>query len=326
LLIVLVFLALVAFQLNSGAYILLPDRAHPLAGKVKLVGAEPKADTDGGGIFYVDVFERRASLLERVWPGFHDGATIVPASEINPPGISEQQRVASDRHAMTLSQQIAAAVAERALGYNAKIRGGGVHVDGVFADSHAVGRLRPGDVILSVDGKRVFTRLDLHAVVSRKHVGNRITLRVRRGHKTLTVTLRLAGDPMDERRPVIGILVSPALEVKLPFEVRFDIGNVGGPSAGLAFALELLELRGRDVDRGYRVAATGELAPDGTVGPIGGVKQKTLGAREAGVDAFLVPAGENAQEARRYADGLRIIPVESFRQALRALATVRPKG
>jgi PDZ domain-containing protein len=73
---------------------------------------------------------------------------------------------------------------------------------------------------------------------------------------------------------------------------------------------------------GHKIAATGELEPDGTVRPIGGIKQKTIGAREAGVDAFLVPAGENAVEAKKHAHGLRIIPVESFSQALHALATL----
>jgi PDZ domain-containing protein len=62
---------------------------------------------------------------------------------------------------------------------------------------------------------------------------------------------------------------------------------------------------------------------DGTVAPVGGLKQKTIGARRAGADVFLVPAGENAQEARRYAGKMRVIPVNSYRQALRALATLR---
>ena len=106
-------------------------------------------------------------------------------------------------------------------------------------------------------------------------------------------------------------------------KIKIDAGGVGGPSAGLAFALDILQELGRNVTHGHKVAATGEIALDGTVGPIGGVKQKTLGARKAGVDAFLVPAGENAREARRYADGLRIIPVKNFPQALRALATLR---
>ena len=82
---------------------------------------------------------------------------------------------------------------------------------------------------------------------------------------------------------------------------------------------------GRDVTHGCDVAATGELALDGSVIPVGGLKQKTIGARRAGVDLFLVPAGENAQEARKHADGLRIIPVKSFQQALRKLATTNLK-
>ena len=114
-----------------------------------------------------------------------------------------------------------------------------------------------------------------------------------------------------------------ALDIHLPFPVSIDAGGVGGPSAGLAFALEVLQQLGHNVVHGHKIAATGEIFPDGSVGPIGGIKQKTIGAREAGVDAFLVPAGENARDARKDAGGLRIIPVESFPQALRALATLR---
>jgi Lon-like protease len=79
---------------------------------------------------------------------------------------------------------------------------------------------------------------------------------------------------------------------------------------------------GKNVDRGRRVVATGEIGLDGSVGPIGGVKQKTFGARRAGADIFLVPAGENAAEARRYAGNLRIVPVRSFQQALSVLKTL----
>ena len=78
---------------------------------------------------------------------------------------------------------------------------------------------------------------------------------------------------------------------------------------------------GRDVTKGCQVAATGELALDGSVLPVGGLKQKTIGARRTGVDVFLVPAGENAEEARNHAEDLRVIPVESFQQALQRLAT-----
>ena len=83
----------------------------------------------------------------------------------------------------------------------------------------------------------------------------------------------------------------------------------------------LSELK-KGVLHGHRVAATGEIFPDGSVGPIGGIKQKTIGAHEAGADVFLVPAGENARDARKAADGLRIVPVKNFPQALHALATL----
>ena len=119
--------------------------------------------------------------------------------------------------------------------------------------------------------------------------------------------------------------MAQAADIKLPVKVDINLGEVGGPSAGLPFALDVLQELGTDVDHGHRVVATGEIALDGSVGPIGGVKQKTYGARKAGADVFLVPAGENAAEARRYAGNLLIIPVVSFQQALSALRTLPPK-
>jgi PDZ domain-containing protein len=136
------------------------------------------------------------------------------------------------------------------------------------------------------------------------------------------VRVRTIADPHDRHRSIIGVFVGQAAFIKLPLKVRIDAGDVGGPSAGLAFALELLEKLGRDVDHGVKVAATGELELDGTVSAVGGLKQKTIGVRRSGIHIFLVPAGENAAEARRYADGVRIVPVHSFRQALQSLATV----
>jgi PDZ domain-containing protein len=113
--------------------------------------------------------------------------------------------------------------------------------------------------------------------------------------------------------------------VKLPLQVRINTGEVGGPSAGLAFALDVLNELGRDVDRGNKVVASGELHLDGSVGAVGGIKQKTIGARRAGADVFLVP-GDNEREARRHAGGLRVIAVNSFRQALRSLATLESRS
>jgi PDZ domain-containing protein len=135
------------------------------------------------------------------------------------------------------------------------------------------------------------------------------------------VTVRTIASPQDPSRAIVGILVDQNARIELPFDVDIDLGRVGGPSAGLPFALEIARQLGRDVTHGCRIAATGALALDGTVIPIGGMKQKTIGARRADVDYFLVPVGENAEDARENADGLRIIPVESFQQALQRLAT-----
>jgi len=147
---------------------------------------------------------------------------------------------------------------------------------------------------------------------------------VQRGKQRLVVPVKTVAADDGTNRAVVGVLLEPEYDIRLPVKVKIDAGNVGGPSAGVAFALGVMEELGRDVDHGHRIAATGEIFLDGRVGPVGGLKQKTIGAREAGVDAFVVPAGENAQEARKYAKGLRIIPVETFQQVLRALSTLKP--
>ena len=153
--------------------------------------------------------------------------------------------------------------------------------------------------------------------------GDTVQVKVRRGSKELTESLRTVDDPQQPGHALIGFEPDQAAQIKLPLKVSIDAQGIGGPSAGLAFALDILQELGRNVTHGHRVAATGELGLDGSVLPIGGVKQKTLGVRAAGVDVFLVPAGDNAREARRYADGIRIIPVKNFPQALRALTTLR---
>jgi Lon-like protease len=310
---------------SSDHYLEVPDRAHPLGSLVKVPDA--KDDSDGGGIYYVDVLLKRASLLESVLPVLRpDGSDLIPRSAVVQPGISEQQRFKLELADMKISQVVASTVALRQLGYRVPIRPGGLKVVAVTSDSRARALLRPGDVIISAQGKPVRTREDLQGALARLKPGDTVTLGVRRGKDVRMITVETTRDESDPKRPIIGILPSQALDVRFPFPIRFDLGDVGGPSAGLAFALELLEKRGRDVDHGYRVAATGEMQLDGRVTRIGGIKQKTIGARRAHVDAFLVPTdGDNARQAKRYANGLRIIPVKSFQQALHALATLPPK-
>jgi Lon-like protease len=306
----------------SGSYIFLPDRAHPVAPRVSVKGAHPPRP--GTGIYYVDVFVRKATLLEELFPSIRDGATILPASSFNPAGASESQLERQNLNEMRQSQHIAAALALQALGYGHFVSLHGIRVDAVVKGVPAAAKLRPGDVIVSARGRRVGSACTLRNVLGATGVGRAVQLTLRRGKRLRSVSVRTIREP-GTGHPILGIEVTDDVSVrKLPLAVQFDLGSVGGPSAGLAFALDLMQELGPDITHGHRVAATGQLEPDGCVSAIGGVEQKTLGARSAKVDALLVPAGENAQEARRYAHGLHIISVDSFRQALRAVATLPP--
>jgi PDZ domain-containing protein len=308
------------FLLPSDDYLLLPDEARAVGPLVQVEGEKPQRN--GGGIYFVAVDVRKASLIESIFPGLHEGSTLVPQEQLLPPGVDEKARRQGELRAMARSQQVAAAVALRRLGYPVKVRNDGVLVDALVAGSPAVGKLRPNDVIVSVDGKPVRSRSDLLRFVGAHKPGEDVVVSVKRGKERESVTIRTAADPDEPKRAVIGVFVEQAAAIKLPLDVKIDLGNVGGPSAGLAFALDVMEELGRDVDGGRKIAATGEIELDGTVAPVGGVKQKTIAVRRSGIDVFLVPAGDNATEARRHAGGMRIVPVKNFQQALRSLQTL----
>jgi len=313
----------VLYLIPSGDYILLPDRAHPVAPLVRVQGGhEPSGP---GQILFVDVLERRASELESLFPWLHDGATLVPANLLVPPGVSDQAARQADLRAMQVSQQIAAAVALRHLGYHVVAKPSGVIVAELEAGSNAERVLRPQDVIVAVNGVRTPTIAKLRSVLAPVHAGDVVTLRVRRGTQLLTVRVKTIPSPVEKGRAIVGFAPDQAANIKLPINVQIDAGNVGGPSAGLAFTLQVLEELGHDVTHGYTVAATGEIELNGAVTPIGGVRQKIFGVRAAGAQVFLVPAGDNAAIARRYAGNVRVIAVSSFAQALRALAKLPPK-
>ena len=302
---------------DKGTDILLVDPAHPVD---PIVSVPDDARTpQPGPIYFVDVREREARLLERVLPFLRpNGSSLVPAPPVS--NAVEQQIGVQD---MTESQKVAAVVALNYLGYNVKATTGGVTIVLVEKSAPAAKVLRTSDVIVAADGHKVSSVANLRAVLAKHRPGDVVRITFVRDGKRMTVAIKTVADPQDSKRALVGVSARDNLTVKLPVKIKIDAGGVGGPSAGLAFALDIARELGRNVTHGHKIAATGEIALDGSVGPIGGVKQKTFGARAAGVDAFLVPAGENAREARRYADGLRIIPVKNFPQALRALATLR---
>ncbi len=308
-----------AWRTPSGYFILWPDKAHPAADYLRVPGGTPPAA--GTGFYFVDVHELQANKLEELWGRYVvGGASLIPDREIVVPGESEQQRVHQDFQAMDTSQTVAEAVAENALGRDVVIRHLGALVEQVSPGLPAAkAGVEAGDVITAVDGHRVSSAAALLRLTRSLRPGDVVTYTFSRlGTKRLrTVASSASGAP----RAIIGVAIADDVRIgKIPVKVRYSISGIGGPSAGLAFALEIYDsLSGRHLLRGHRIAATGELDPVGDVIEIGGAKQKALGAIEAGADTFIVPKGNVAAARRAAGAKLKVIGVSTFAQALAAI-------
>jgi PDZ domain-containing protein len=304
----------------SDEYIFLPDPPRAVDPLVEVPGEKEPDPDEQGGIYMVDIFVRKASLLERLIPGIHDGASLVPAKAVNPSGVSESERVRQSQNEMSQSQKIAAAVALRYLGKKVEVDQNGVEVTTIFADTPADGKLHAGDIVVEVNGKPIKTVNELRTTMEAVKPGETVTFGVRREGGVTDVSLETVPDPNNKDRAVVGIGIDQSATIDLPVPIKIDTGSIGGPSAGLAFALDIVDELGKDVDDAKKIVVTGALDLDGRVVPIGGIKQKTIAARDADADLFLVP-DENAADARRYADGLEVIPVSTFREALSVLTS-----
>jgi PDZ domain-containing protein len=216
--------------------------------------------------------------------------------------------------AMADSKTTAQVLALRHLGFTDL--GDGAEIVDVDPSLPAAPLLRARDVIVEIDGRPVATSADMVAGIQARQPGEVVHLRLERDAAPVEIDATLG--QADDGRPLLGVRLTT--RVKLPFEITIDSGRVVGPSAGLAYALELLDiLTPGELTGGVDVAVTGDLQSDGTVGPIGGVAQKTAAVRESDAKVFLVPR-DNLDEAReRAGDGLEVLPVDSFDDALRVL-------
>ena len=309
--------------LPAEEFIFTPGNAKPLAERVTVEGARPKEE---GDVYYVDVFVRRTTRLEDLLPFLRpEGSTVVPEQALLPAGTSETERDRQTAAEMSRSELVASAVALRALGQEVVAKPQGALVIDVASDVPAAAEVDSGDVIVAVDGVAVQTPDELRREIGRRKPGDEVELTLERDDETLKVTVKTVASPEDPNRAIVGIRVDQQADIEVPIDIDIDLGRVGGPSAGLPFALEIARVLGRDVTHGCNIAATGELALDGTVLSVGGLRQKTIAARNADVDAFVVPAGANAEEARQHAGDLEVIPVENFQQALQTLTTTGRK-
>jgi Lon-like protease len=240
---------------------------------------------------------------------------LLPRAELYP-GEKDSTEIDKENAAlMDRSKETATVVALREAGYD--IEPSGVEVTQVVSGAPADGKLRAGDHILAIDGRAVDSTDEVREAITGHQIGERVAFRVDRDdtEKTVSVQVQEADD-----QPRVGILLRdlfPDLPVKVTIETE---NNIGGPSAGLMFTLSIIDkLTPEDLTAGRRLAGTGEIALDGSVGPVGGVAEKLIAVRRQGVTTFFIPA-ENCDSVRgQVPDGLRLVKVSKVTDALRFL-------
>ncbi len=287
------------------------------------IEGRPTFPTDGRLDLTTVGVQPRLTLLDALGGWLDRDRAVVPREVVYPPGKTDEQVDRETAEQMQTSQNSAVSAAARQLGF----RTADVVVEGVAAGAPADGRLREGDVLRLVDGRPLRDAADLRSAVAGGEVGGTVRVGFERGGRSSTVELRTeASDDDGEPRPVIGVVTREA-PVDAPFEVEITLEDVGGPSAGLMFALGILDKLGEPSLTGGRyIAGTGEITAQGEVGPIGGIAQKLVAAKAKGVEVFLVPQDNCAEAVLNAPDGLPLVEVGSLSQALAALETLRDGG
>jgi Lon-like protease len=309
---------------------------------------EPLITVDGastydapGNVDFLTVSLREATPVELLAAWINPAVDVKSRDEILGTQSPEENRQVN-LQMMSDSKDAATYQALHRLGYDIPTSGSGAVVARVEQGSPADGPLKVGDVITSIDGQPVSLNSQLVSIVGAQAPGTVLTMEVTtldlpelreaggegtegssEPGATRTVQVTLGARPDDASKGFLGISTfTRDLTFDFPVKVTIDSGRVGGPSAGLAFTLGLLDVLTPDsITGGLKIATTGTMSLDGTVGPVGGVHQKIVAAKREGVQLMLVPSSE-LDEARRYADGLRIEPVDNLDQALQVLATV----
>jgi len=280
-------------------------RTYPTSGNLNLVTV---SYTGGPGSDF-NIF----SAL-RAWLTPDDA--VVPASEIFGAGQTQQQVVQQDTEQMLGSQEDATAAALCYLNIDFKTLNS---VAATVKDTPAAGVLHPGDVIIAVDGQQVNCHHDVVSMIRDRKPGANVTLTVDHGGAVKTITLptkNVSGEA------VVGIQLAPPKYV-FPFTVKINLPNIGGPSAGMMFALGIIDkLSPSSLTAGRFIAGTGEISPAGAVEPIGGIQQKMAGARAAGATIFLTPAANCQNTAGAVPSGLRLVKVSTLGGAISELRAV----
>ncbi|HET7691188.1 MAG TPA: PDZ domain-containing protein [Nocardioidaceae bacterium] len=252
------------------------------------------------------------TLLEALAAWVDPDVDLYPYDVIFPdPGTVEEDREAS-REEMVDSRHAAVAAALAELGYQL------VQVSGLVENGAAKGILRKGDLITKVNGTKVYTGVQVAEIISALTPGDSVSIEVERAGERRTVDIVTKAADDDPERAVVGVFLGVVPELPVTVDVRIPEA-IGGPSAGLIFSLAIYDtMTPGALTGGTRIAGTGTIANDGSVGPIGGIRQKIAGAEEDGAELFLVPA-ENCDEALLVDTDMRLVRADTMHDAVEAL-------
>jgi PDZ domain-containing protein len=308
-------------------YTIAPGSARDVDSRIRVAAPGPYFPPAGRVLFVTVSVGPTDNVYEAIGGWLDPAVDVVPEEAVIPKGTSLEEYNRQNVEAMVDSKETAQYVALTRLGYAVPEHGEGAVVRDVRTDLNpAVSVLHVGDVVTAVDGRRVELADDLVAAIAGHRPGERVRLVVApagRSEQRRQLEVPLAARP--DGTAVLGV----ALETfhrrfDFPFRVEIDSAQVGGPSAGLAFTLALLDvLTPGELTGGVPVAATGTIDRDGRIGPVGGVAQKTIAVKRAGAKLFIVPSEEYAEAKSRAGRGLRVEKADTLDEALRILGSLR---
>jgi Lon-like protease len=301
---------------------------------------EPIIEVDGGyeeeGSFMLTTIRMgRANIYAYLLAHLSEYQELHPVEEIRGENETDEEYTMRQLHMMDSSKTSAIEVAYKRAGYPIDYDYNGVYVLQVIPGMPAEGKLTPGDRIVEIDGRRFNSSAEFIEYVGEKHAGDEVTLTVDKEEEESKVVLGIKQFDELSERVGIGISLVDDKEVKVTPKVDVETDEIGGPSAGLMFSLEIYnQLIERDLTKGYEIAGTGTISPDGTVGRIGGIEKKVVAADKAGADFFLAPNEEGAEDSNYQAavrtaedidTNMKIIPIDTFEDAVDYLENLTPK-
>lgn len=304
-----------------------PGNLYTTNDRISITGAEQYPTVDKIDLVTVSI-DTRVTVVEKFLADRNGDDIVVPAKDVlgsQTPAQNEEL----NKLLMMQSKDTAVLVALQRLGYDVKPTATGVVVQDTVPGSPADGVLRVAETIVAIDGLPVRSTEDLRAIFQSRVPGDRVSITLEATDGTSrTVEVTLTENPDEAGKAFLGIgLVDRLVYPDLPVQVSIVSGGIGGPSAGLAFTLGILDLMSPgDLTAGNEIAATGTIHADGTIGPVGGIASKVMTVDRANVRYFLVPM-EDAEEAEAHApDDLQIVPVNTLDDALNFLASIGGSG